>query len=106
VIGSDERFWKLGNGQPPKLPGRGQIVLNEPLATEIGARVGDEVLLRIGSASQIPPDSALGRKTETIRNRRLKVTEIIPAVWGASICIPASSFLAMRLSPPELCKTP
>jgi putative ABC transport system permease protein len=79
VIGCDERFWKLGNGQPPKIPAKGEIVLNAPLAAEIGAHVGDEVLLRIGSASQIPPDSALGRKTETIRNRRLKVSEIIPA---------------------------
>jgi ABC-type lipoprotein release transport system permease subunit len=79
VIGCDERFWNLGSGQGPKPPGKGQIVLNAPLAAEIGARVGDEVLLRIGNASQIPPDSALGRKTETIRNRRLKVSEIIPA---------------------------
>ena len=57
-----------------KPAGRNEIVLNEPLAGEIGAEVGDEVLLRIGSASQIPADSALGRKTETIRNRRLTVT--------------------------------
>lgn len=79
VIGCDERFWKLGSGGPNVSPQKSEIVLNAPLAAEIGARVGDDVLLRIGSVSQIPPDSALGRKTETIRNRRLKVTEIIPA---------------------------
>ena len=55
VIGGDERFWKLGNGRPPKIPAKGQIVLNAPLAAEIGAGVGDEVLLRIG---QRQPDSA------------------------------------------------
>ncbi|MBI3837406.1 MAG: ABC transporter permease [Planctomycetia bacterium] len=79
VLGCDERFWTLGGGGPQKSPGRGEIVLNAPLATEIAASVGDEVLLRIGQVSQIPPDSALGRKTETIRNRRLVVTDIIAA---------------------------
>ena len=54
-------------------------MLNAELAGQIAAQVGDEVILRIGSASQIPPDSALGRKTETIRNRRLTVSAIIPA---------------------------
>ncbi|HEV3137770.1 MAG TPA: ABC transporter permease, partial [Pirellulales bacterium] len=79
VLGCDERFWLLGSGGPRKSPGRGEIVLNAPLAVELGAAVGDEVLLRIGQVSQIPPDSALGRKTETIRNRRLTVAEIIAA---------------------------
>jgi ABC-type lipoprotein release transport system permease subunit len=79
VIGCDKRFWSLGTGGPAVLPAKGQIVLNAPLAGEIDAQAGDEVLLRIGSASQIPPDSALGRKTETIRNRRLTVSAIIPA---------------------------
>jgi putative ABC transport system permease protein len=79
VLGCDERFWSLGSGGPRKSPGRGEIVLNAPLAAELGAVVGDEVLLRVGQVSQIPPDSALGRKTETIRNRRLAVTDIIAA---------------------------
>ncbi|HEX5446951.1 MAG TPA: hypothetical protein VFW87_24255, partial [Pirellulales bacterium] len=54
-------------------------MLNQPAAAEIGAKVGDEILLRIGAASQIPADSALGRKSETVRNRRLKISAIIPA---------------------------
>src|SRR5262249_49638937 len=79
VIGSDERFWKLGAGGPIKAPGADEVVLNRPLADEIRAQVGDEVLARAGHARQIPPDSPLGRKTETVRNRRLRVSEIIPA---------------------------
>jgi putative ABC transport system permease protein len=79
VVGCDRRFWSLGSGGPAQSPGKGQIVLNAPLAAQIDARVGDEVLLRIGSVSQIPPDSPLGRKTETIRNRRLTVASIIAA---------------------------
>jgi putative ABC transport system permease protein len=79
VFGCQASFWTLGKGGPTSSPDKNQIVLNAPLAAAIGAHVGDEVLLRIGSASQIPPDSALGRKTETIRNRRLRVSEIIAA---------------------------
>ncbi len=79
IIGCDKRFWSLGAGGPEETPDRSQVVLNRPLADEIGAKVGDEVLVRVGSQSQIPPDSALGRKTETIRNRRLTVSAILPA---------------------------
>ncbi len=79
VVGCDDRFWKLGSHGPAQTPLKGEIVLNAPLAGEIGAREGDEVLLRIGSVSQIPPDSALGRKLETVRSRRLRVSAIIPA---------------------------
>ena len=79
VLGIDERFWKLGSGGPQHTPGRGEIVLDAQLAREINAKAGDDVLLRIGTVSQIPPDSALGKKTETIRNRRLKVSEVIAA---------------------------
>ena len=57
----------------------GDIVLNEPLAAEIHAQPGDEVVLRIGKVDDIPPDSPLGRKTETTRSRRLKVSRIVPA---------------------------
>ena len=71
VIGCDARFWSLGSGGPRSRPARARSCSTSRWPTEIGAEVGDEVLLRIGSASQIPPDSALGRKTETIRNRRL-----------------------------------
>ncbi len=79
IVGCDERFWSLGSGRPQKTPDRDQVVLNRPLADELDVKVGDELLVRVGSHSQIPADSALGRKTETIRNRRLTVSEIIPA---------------------------
>ena len=79
----------------------------EPLASEIGAKIGDDVLLRIGSASQIPADSALGRKTETIRNRRLTVSAIIagPRGWAASRLHPSQMFPATPSWPPKRCKT-
>lgn len=95
VIGSGAAFFKLGSGGPSETPKRNQIVLNEPLAREIDAKVGDEVLLRIGSASQIPADSALGRKTETIRNRRLTVSEIIPATGLGRLALNPSQLVPL-----------
>ncbi|MEX0866620.1 MAG: FtsX-like permease family protein [Pirellulales bacterium] len=81
IVGCDERFWQLGEGGPARLPGRGEIVLNDRLAGEanLNVQVGDEVLLRVGRASEIPADTALGRKSENIQSRRLEVIEIIPS---------------------------
>jgi ABC-type antimicrobial peptide transport system permease subunit len=79
LVGADQRFWSLGTGGPAHPPAAGEVVLNAPLAAELAANVGDEVLVRIGSTSQIPPDSALGRKTQTVQSRRLRVSAIIGA---------------------------
>ena len=92
VIGSGDEFWKLGdpsilNVQPP---GDGQIILNAPLAEELGAGVGDELILRLGKLQQVPAESPLGRKTERI--------ESIPAL-AVSAIIPAESLGRFSLQP-------
>lgn len=82
VVGSTSDFWKLGDARfaATTPPGQGQIVLNEPLAAELGAKVGDSVILRLGKATQVPADSPLGRKTDRIQSiPSLTVTAIIPA---------------------------
>ncbi len=78
LVGHDANFLKLGQGGPTESPAADQLVINERLADEIGAAVGDEVLLRLGRESEIPADSPLGRKTETTRSRTLTVSEIVP----------------------------
>ncbi len=79
----DERFWQLGHCGPRQLPRDGQsddeIVLNEPLARELGAAVGDDVLLRLPEATLVPRESTLGRKSGFIEERPFKVVDIIPA---------------------------
>ncbi|MCX7428303.1 MAG: ABC transporter permease, partial [Planctomycetia bacterium] len=47
LIGCDERFWQAGDGGPSRLPGRQDIVLNRPLAQQLGVQVGDAVVLRL-----------------------------------------------------------
>ena len=80
VIGCDERFWKLGDVRPEQIPGPGEIVLNRPLAEELNARIDDVVSLRIPQIANIPADSPLGKKTETVRSlAQLKIVAIIAA---------------------------
>ena len=82
LFGVGPEFWKFGEGGPKDPPGRDEIVLNEPLAEQLhvgpprvspsGSTEFDEVILRIPQAAEVPADSPLGRKTETVRSRRLK----------------------------------
>ena len=56
-----------------------EIVLNGPLAEQLGVKAGDTVLLRLPRPGAIPADSPLGNKRETIVSQRLTVSEVIPA---------------------------
>ncbi len=78
VLGADPRFWSFGDIKVAP-PGSDDLVLNEPLARELGANVGDDVLLRVPVVNEIPADSPLGKKTETVQSRRLRVSAIVPA---------------------------
>ncbi len=83
VLGCDTDFWNLnspGGAEPARLPSDGEVVLNQPLADEIGAHVGDRITLRLVKANQVPADSPLGRKTDRTRSLpQLEVIEILPA---------------------------
>ncbi|MEQ8786560.1 MAG: FtsX-like permease family protein [Pirellulaceae bacterium] len=82
VIGSTDDFWKLGDADaaPKTPPGEDQIVLNQPLADDLGVKQGDTVALRVGKLSQVAADSALGRKSDQVESLpRLEVADIVPA---------------------------
>ncbi len=74
VYGVDERFWKFQNqpGGPPR--GR-QVFLTAALARELGAKAGDEILLRIPKPSAIPLETLHGRKDDVGRTIRLTVAQ-------------------------------
>jgi ABC-type antimicrobial peptide transport system permease subunit len=79
LVGCDGRFWELGSGGPPQLPGTREVVLNQTLAEQLGVKAGDTVLVRLPHLGTIPADTPLGRKSETVRSQRLVVSEVIPA---------------------------
>jgi putative ABC transport system permease protein len=74
-------FWDLANpaDRPARLPEPGEVILNQPLANELGAKVGDRVTVRLPMPEGIPADSPMGEKEDRIRGLpRLKVIEIVP----------------------------
>lgn len=79
LIGCRESFWMLGKGGPLASLKSGQVVLNETLAAELGAKPNQEVLLRLPLQADIPADSPLGKKTANTTTRRLTVAAVIPA---------------------------
>lgn len=79
VLGSTEAFWKLDDTAETRAIAPGEVILNQPLADELSAKVGDQVIFRLPLADRIPPDSPLGRKVDTLRRIELTVKEIIPA---------------------------
>ncbi|MEI8372490.1 MAG: FtsX-like permease family protein [Planctomycetota bacterium] len=79
LIGCDERFWQLGNGDGPAPLARDEIVLNEPLARLLAVKEGDSVMLGLPKTGGIPAESAFGRKRVSIDTMRLKVARVIPA---------------------------
>ncbi|MEW4563995.1 FtsX-like permease family protein [Bremerella sp. JC770] len=82
VLGIDEAFWQLGDvpGWSPTEISEEEIILNQPLADELGVKAGDLVTLRLPGGNDVPADSPLGRKTaETQSLPRLTVKAVIPA---------------------------
>ncbi|NOX59947.1 MAG: FtsX-like permease family protein, partial [Planctomycetes bacterium] len=81
IFGITDEFWRLdsnGDGASPVVPtGRG-VVLNEALADELGAAVGDSIVLRLGKVSAIATDTLLGRRDDVTTRLRLVVRAIVP----------------------------
>ncbi len=81
VVGSDETFWRLGREatRPKKMPNDEQIVINQALADELGAAVGDLVTLRLPNVTGVSADSAFGDQDDVVRSiPQLTVVDIIP----------------------------
>ena len=87
IFGSGEDLWQLSSQgvQPKKIPQRGEIVLNEPLAADLGVTTldGDDppvVTLRIPQDEALAADFSVGKKEGLVASvTELKVVAIIPA---------------------------
>lgn len=79
VYGVDGRFWKLvapGRLTPPELGDR-QVAVSARLAQELGAKVGDELLIRLGRHQDIPIEVLLGRRDATTTTLRRRIVRIL-----------------------------
>ncbi len=80
VLATGPEFWELGQVRPTRIPAPGEVVLNQPLAEQLGVQVGDRVTLRLPAELAVPADSPLGRRdnrTEGLPD--LEVVDIVPA---------------------------
>jgi ABC-type antimicrobial peptide transport system permease subunit len=55
------------------------VVLNSALAQALQAKVGDDVLVRLGRPQEVPTDALLGRRDKTALSIRVTVDSIVPA---------------------------
>jgi ABC-type antimicrobial peptide transport system permease subunit len=75
VYGIDERFWKFQ--REPGTPPRGRdILMTSALAQELGARAGDDILLRVEKPSAIPLETLHGSKEDVGRTIRLTASGV------------------------------
>jgi len=77
VYGVDERFWKF-NGSSVAPPDENDVVTSAVLASEIGAKPGDTIILRIEKPSAIPVESLHSRKDDLGHTIRLTMRESLP----------------------------
>lgn len=79
VLGVDDRYWRLaGSPERSDVAAASQtVVLNQALADEIGAKPGDDVLLRLVKNGDVPTETILGRPDDTATSLRLTVSEIV-----------------------------
>lgn len=103
VVGVDGRFWSFSpSGAKPSL-GEEAVVLNDRLAATLGAKVGDEVLLRVDKPSLLSRDAPLSTVEDATITVRVPVTAIIDdhgfGRFGldANQIPPLTAFLPIRL---------
>ncbi len=85
AVGIERDFLEVGfrgvpGADPESMPalGDGRVVLNQTLAMELGAAVGDTMLLSIRQDSVAPLESFLGNRADAVRSVSLEVAAVIP----------------------------
>ncbi len=91
VLAAGADFWShVGSDRQNALPKEvkeDEIAINESLARELSASIGDRLTLRLGKPSGIPADNPLGRRDDaSISLPRQKVVAILPdhSIGGVS----------------------
>ncbi|HWN09165.1 MAG TPA: FtsX-like permease family protein [Pyrinomonadaceae bacterium] len=76
VYGVDEKFWNFHRVEGKEPPRNREVMVNEPLARELGAQTGDSLVVRIQKPSDIPVESLHSKKEDLGSTLRLTVREI------------------------------
>ncbi len=78
VLGVDSNFWQFAD-QPPGLNvvPADEVVLNQPLARQLEAKVGDTILLRVLKPSSLSRDAAITPQDDLSVAMRLKIHAVV-----------------------------
>jgi ABC-type lipoprotein release transport system permease subunit len=76
VYGIDERFGRFHGVNGLRITGR-EALISSALASELGAKVGDSITLRLARPTDIPLSSIQGRRESTGERIRLTVARIL-----------------------------
>jgi ABC-type lipoprotein release transport system permease subunit len=78
VLGVDDRFWKLA-GHPAGLSSAAadEVILNQPLAEQLGAKVGDSILLRVEKPSLLSREAPISPQEDFALALRARVGGIV-----------------------------
>jgi len=95
LLGVDDRFWNLdAKAAPFQSPGADEVVLNERLAQQLKAKVGDTVLLRVSRPSALSRETPITPQEDS--SVALRVT--VRAIAGDS-CLGRFSLQASQIPP-------
>ena len=96
VFGVEKKFWVfagLTNVQPP---GKDSVILNHELAEQLGAKKGDELLLRVERPGRMSRESAVMQREDQTVGSRLTVAGVLPPGSGGDLDLKAGGTPAMN----------
>ena len=79
VYGVDEQFWRF-HGREPEEIGQNAVLVSDGLARELGAGVGEALLVRVEKPSAVPISSLHGRRDDVGRTLRLGIERVLTPV--------------------------
>jgi putative ABC transport system permease protein len=77
VLGVTSNFWHLAAATAPAISNGAPLILNEALATQLRARPGDELILRLRKPSALSQDAPITPQSDSAIALRLRVGAIV-----------------------------
>jgi len=85
VFGADGDFWPFVGAPSSKRIQKGFVALNQTLAAQLHARIGDEVIIRVGAAGGLSAEAAVSQRRAAAKSLRLKVAEVLTPESGGDL---------------------
>jgi putative ABC transport system permease protein len=77
VLGVSSNFWQLAAATAPAVSNGAPLILNQALATQLRARPGDELILRLRKPSALSQDAPITPQSDSAIALRLRVGAIV-----------------------------